>query len=83
MQYICKDCGRGFDEDELIDYVERGECWGGEFTEHIKICPCCKGFVRENTLKCSCCDEYITGEYITTEDGRNYCNNCYVQERND
>ncbi len=83
MQYICQDCGLSLCEDDLVDYVEYGEFWGAKFSKCVKVCPRCKGYVAENTLRCSCCDEYIAGDYIATDDGRNYCNNCYVQERND
>lgn len=80
MKYICSGCGHILDEEDLINYTERGEFWGSEFTETVKVCPICKGYVNETTLKCSCCDAYISEDYISTDDGHNYCNNCYRKE---
>ncbi|MCM1315869.1 MAG: hypothetical protein NC085_03580 [Muribaculaceae bacterium] len=81
MKYICQDCGQILDEEELENYSEKGEFWGGEFTEITKVCPKCKGCVDEWTLKCSCCGADIEETYIVTDDGLCYCRYCYSEER--
>ena len=78
---FCTDCGRVIEEeDELAEYMERGEFWGSEYTEVSKVCPKCKGSATiVLTKKCDSCGEYITGAYVTTMDGRFYCENCYTE----
>lgn len=77
----CTDCGTVIEEEnELAEYIERGEFWGGEYTEVSKVCPKCKSSaVVVLTKKCDCCGEYVLGVYITTIDGKSYCENCYTE----
>lgn len=77
----CTDCGRVIEEeDELAEYIERGEFWGNEYTETSNVCPKCKSSsIVALTKKCDCCGEYILGAYITTVDNKSYCENCYTE----
>ena len=74
MGYVCIECGTIFDEPTY--WEERHgldtppyEQWSGS--------PCCHGEYAQ-AQECSCCGEFITGQYIKTDDGERYCENCYV-----
>ena len=76
--FICLDCGHIFDDDEVAVWQEsRGEYWGVPCYETVSGCPCCNGdYVK--TYKCDCCNEWITGDYIKTDDNQRVCENCYI-----
>jgi predicted Zn-ribbon and HTH transcriptional regulator len=43
MKYICNDCGRIIDEDELIEVeINTTEFWGFPCSEYASGCPHCK-----------------------------------------
>ena len=74
MKYLCLDCGEIFDQPSHWE-----ECHGfdhGPF-EHFSGCPYC-GEAYVGTHKCDCCGEWITGNYIKTEDGQRICEGCYI-----
>ena len=72
--FVCKDCLKTFEEPE--HYIETHgldtypyEEWDG--------CPYCAGAYTK-TYQCDGCQEWITGEYIKTENGERYCESCYM-----
>lgn len=72
--YKCAYCGKIFEEPKK--YYETTEFWGAKTTYEELISPCCKdGFVE--TFQCDCCGEYITGDYILTQNNNIYCEDCY------
>lgn len=77
--YYCLRCERLLSEEALAIHTEHGEFWGSPYSETTKVCPYCKDEVIHLTKKCDCCGEYITGEYIETNDKNYYCENCYVK----
>ena len=72
--FVCVECGHVFDQPDR--WVERHGFDYGPY-ESFSVCPKCRGSYVE-AHKCDCCDEWITGSYIKTEDGKRYCENCYV-----
>ncbi len=68
--YICVDCGKVFDGDEISIWKEsRGEFWGEPCTEKMYGCPNCKGeFVKAKECK-------ICGDWIK-EDDWDICEEC-------
>lgn len=45
--------------------------------EHFTGCPKCgNAYVRARV--CEVCNKEILGEYVLTDDGKNYCDNCYL-----
>lgn len=45
--------------------------------EHIIACPHCGGAFVE-AKRCSSCGEFITNDYVATQDGGLYCEECYA-----
>lgn len=76
--FICLECEHIFNENEVATWEEdRGEFWGVSCSESMSGCPKCGGdYVKAH--RCDCCDEWITNSYIKTENGKRYCENCYV-----
>lgn len=76
--FVCLGCGHVFSEDEVGIWEEsRGEYWGFPCSETMSGCPRCKGdYVK--TYQCDCCSEWITGQYIKTENGERICEDCYT-----
>lgn len=71
--FVCLDCGEVFEEPvywEETHGLDHGpyEQWSG--------CPKC-GEAYVETYLCDCCNEWITWDYIETDDGKRYCDNCY------
>lgn len=77
LLYYCDRCDKLLHKDGLLTYTEYGEFWGSPYSETLQLCPFCKGEIIKLTKICSCCGEYITGEYILTENEEYYCGNCY------
>lgn len=75
--FYCLQCENLFEVPKI--HTEYGECWGRGYSEITNVCPLCNGEVVHLTKKCGCCGEYITGEYIETQDGNYYCENCYTK----
>ena len=77
--FICLECGRIFNEDEIDVWEEsRGEFWGMPCSETVDGCPSCGGDYVE-TYRCDCCNEWIDGSYIKLESGERICENCYTK----
>ena len=72
--FVCIECGYVFQDAEC--WKERHGFDYGPY-ENFSGCPECGGSYVE-AHKCDCCDKWITGSYIKTEDGKRYCENCYV-----
>ena len=71
--FVCIECGALFEQPKYCIETHGFtfppyETWDG--------CPKCTGaFVKAH--KCDCCGEYITGDYIKTDNDRRFCENCY------
>ncbi len=71
--FVCIECGCLFDTP--VYWEERHgldtppyEQWSG--------CPrCYENYIE--AFKCDFCGEYITSDYIKTEDDEKFCDNCY------
>ena len=52
MKYVCLECGKVFEEDEIV-YVDedRGEFWGAPCTERVAYSPCCTADFDEASVK--------------------------------
>lgn len=70
--FVCMDCGHIFEMPK--HYVETHGLHCGPY-EEWDGCPTCGGACTE-AHRCDCCDEWISDDYIITEDGRRYCNDC-------
>ena len=72
--FVCIDCGKKFEEPKYweethgLDYGPY-EQWSG--------CPYCYGAYAE-TYECNCCGEWITGDYIKTNNNERFCENCII-----
>lgn len=71
--FICLDCGKIFEEP--IHFTERHGLDSPPYEEYDG-CPGCGGAFAE-TYRCSCCGEWITDDYIKTDDDKRYCSDCY------
>lgn len=68
-EYFCLDCEGVFTEPKQITELH-GERWDA--------CPFCGGsFVK--AILCDCCKEYVTSDYIKTEDEQIFCDNCFLK----
>ena len=70
MIYICEECGKVFEEDEICTWQEsRGEFWGAPCSEEMEGCPHCKGsFVKAKECK-------VCGKWIKDDDW-DVCDDC-------
>ena len=71
--FVCVECGTLFECPERFVETHNLDCppyeeWDG--------CPRCAGAFIE-AFRCHCCNEYITDSYIKTDDGKQYCTECY------
>lgn len=71
--YICVECNRLFEEPKR--YVETHGLDTPPYEEWYG-CPFCSGSYTY-AYRCHCCDDFITGDYIKTDDDLRYCENCY------
>lgn len=85
MDYLCDNCHAIISEEELASENEsRGEFWGFPAYETISVCPYCHcSDLTELTVTCSACNEYITDDYIETDDEHHYCSDCIKHITND
>ena len=72
--FVCLECGETFDEPthwEEKHGLNYGpyEQWSGS--------PCCK-CAYSKAFECDCCGEWITGNYVKTDDGKRFCDNCII-----
>ena len=77
IMYVCLECGHLFEEgEEKTVYETHG--FSTPPYEEFRVCPRCSG-PYTNAFRCDCCDDWITGDYIKTDDGQRYCDNCYYK----
>lgn len=71
MQYVCTECGKVFDEEE-IRYEEeyRGEYWGVPAYETESYSPCCNEPIDEFIPCCEYCQYFSS---TIKMDGEHYC----------
>ena len=77
---FCLNCHKEFDRDIVETAYEHGESWGAPYTISYACCPFCGDYeiINDNEYHhCDNCGE-VCEEYIVTEDGRYYCENCYT-----
>ena len=64
MKYVCKDCGRIFDESEIVTYTE-------SYGERFTVSPCCNEEFYEADM-CEKCGEWVD----PLEMNGNICKDC-------
>lgn len=75
----CKNCHREFDEKNINISNEYGEAWGSTYLEQTKVCPYCSSpCITDTYCHCNNCGNVCEIEYIETNDGLHYCDNCYT-----
>lgn len=69
---VCIECGNLFESPKVWS-----ETHGLDYGPYEKLsgCPGCGGTYVEARI-CDCCQQYIDDDYIMTEDGKRYCNDC-------
>ena len=72
--FVCTDCGNVFEEPRVWK-ESHGLNYG--LYEYFSECPYCGGDYAE-THECDICGEWIVDKYIKTDDGRRFCDNCYL-----
>lgn len=72
--YVCLECLERFNKPTLM--VETHGLDSPPYEEKM-VCPYCSG-PYTYAYQCDCCDEYIVANYIKTDDGRRYCEHCFV-----
>ena len=71
--FLCCECNLIFDEPKV---------WTNKHGldtppyERYAGCPVCGGTFA-TTYKCDACGEWIVSEYVKTDDGQRFCENCY------
>lgn len=71
---VCVSCGHLF---EAPAYWEETHGLDTPPYEKRSGCPVCySGYVEAR--RCDSCGEFITDEYIKTEDGERFCQECYM-----
>lgn len=70
--FVCLECNETFQDP--VRWKEKHGLDAPPY-EQFSGCPYCKGNYIE-AFKCDCCEEYITNEYIKTDDGKRYCESC-------
>lgn len=78
---FCLNCKQEFEEDEVRAGYESCEVWGSQCSMSYKQCPFCGSdmLIEDSEYHyCDCCGEVCEGEYIKTEDGSYFCENCYT-----
>lgn len=74
--FVCCECGKVFSQP--IEWREdRGEHFGFPAYESLIGSPCCYGNFTE-AYPCDCCGDWITGDYVKTDNGERYCENCII-----
>ena len=75
--FVCIECGNVFNVPKKYTETHGLDC--GPF-EVCNACPVCGGSYTE-ALKCDCCENWIINDYIKTDDGKRYCENCFCNMR--
>lgn len=74
--FVCLECRKVFTS-PIRWKEDRGECFGFPSYEEYWGSPCCHSNYTE-AYECDCCGKWITGDYIKTDNGERYCENCIV-----
>ena len=74
--YVCRECGGLFKNPHVIrdGFVEH---FGTPCYTTICVSPCCQSDYIQ-AKQCDNCDGEITAQYISLEDGRILCPECFV-----
>lgn len=75
MRYQCHECGRSFEEPDIITETHGmtdGSC------EEIGVCPYCKGYFEE-MAQCRICGEYFTEDELSG----GVCDECIYEHSTD
>lgn len=72
--YVCLECMTTFHEPMLT--IETHGLDTPPYEQKM-TCPYCGG-TYSHAYQCDCCEKYIVDNYIKTNDGRRYCENCFV-----
>lgn len=78
---FCMNCESEFDEGMEEVRYEYGEAWGSPYLISHKKCPYCGDdqIIEDNNYHyCDCCGDVCQENYIKTEDGSYFCENCYT-----
>lgn len=76
---FCLNCHKEFDKELTDTACERGEAWGQPYTISYPCCPFCGSYeIIDEYNICDCCGDVCKNNYIETNDGRYYCENCYT-----
>lgn len=70
--FVCIECNAIFEEPA---HWQESHGLSTPPYEQFSGCPHCKGNYTE-APRCDCCDDYITSNYILTNDGKRYCEDC-------
>ena len=75
----CLNCHKEFDDDMVDTCYDHDEAYGIPYTWSYHVCPYCgSDEIISEYNTCDCCGEVCDENYIQTEDGRYYCENCYT-----
>lgn len=75
--YICLDCYKQFENPETLSNGN-DEHFGTPCRESYAGCPYCAGNYTFAHY-CSLCGDCIEESYVRTDDGMEYCHNCYEE----
>ena len=73
---ICRDCELVFDK-PMISVEKHG--LDSPPYETFEVCPHCRSTDIHEAHQCDACGEWIRDDYIETENGMRFCNDCYVR----
>lgn len=74
MQYVCTECGKVFDEDDVIYEEEyRGEYWGVPAYERMSYSPCCKEPIDDFVPCCEYCKYFEGAKDTMTGETEYFC----------
>ena len=74
MKYVCNECGKVFEEDEIVEVEEsRGEYWGVPAYETVAYSPCCEASFEEFYPCCEYCQSFTGTKDTTTGEIENGC----------
>lgn len=63
MKYICSECGKVIDDDDVVCVEEsRGEYWGSPCCEKMYYSPCCNAGIEDFYPTCEYC-RYFKDNY--------------------
>lgn len=77
--YICLDCGKALQDDNIIHTSEWGEYWGNAYSYTRKCCPYCQGNISEADF-CENCGVVVLNEDLTITQNGQQCWSCVMAE---